>query len=64
MRTPTLPLGRWAPWLLLAVAVAFAAWGLITGDREYLVIGAIAALTWLVAFPLARAILGTSEEDP
>ncbi len=64
-RRPILPLGRWAPVVLGAVALGLLVWGAVTGNREMVIVGAIAAAALLVAYPLAERILGNPpEEDP
>ncbi len=61
MARPLLPLGKSAPWLVLLIAAILAITGLITGNREMLGVGALAGVFWLVAFPVARALLGRDE---
>jgi hypothetical protein len=62
-RRPMLPLGRWAPVVLGVVALALLVWGAIQGNREMVVIGAVAAAALLLAYPLAERLLGTGRHE-
>lgn len=63
MRRPILPLGSAAPLVLAGFAVVLAVFGLVTGSREMLILGGVAAVAFLVAFPLARLLLGAGESE-
>jgi hypothetical protein len=63
MRRPILPLGSAAPLVLALCAVALAVFGLITHSREMVILGAVAAVAFIVAFPLARLLLGAGESE-
>ena len=63
MRRPILPLGSAAPLVLALFAVALAVFGLITGNREMVILGGVAAAAFIVAFPLARLLLGASDSE-
>ncbi|MEO8538167.1 MAG: hypothetical protein ABI577_00400 [bacterium] len=62
MRRPLLPLGSLAPWVLAGCALLLAAAGLFTENREMVVLGVVAAATLIVAFPLARFLLGKDDD--
>lgn len=63
MRRPILPLGSAAPLVLALFAVALAVCGVITGSREMVILGGVAAVAFIVAFPLARLLLGADEPE-
>lgn len=63
MRRPILPLGSAAPLVLAICAAALAIAGWLTDNREMLVLGGVAAVAFVVAFPLARLLLGHGEDD-
>jgi hypothetical protein len=63
IRRPLLPLGRWAPWVLATMALALLAAGLVTGDDGLLLVGCVAGAAWVLAFPLARLLLGKDRHD-
>ncbi len=56
MPRPALPLGRWLPWVLAAVGALLIAWGLLAGDRETVLAGAVGVVAVLVAFPLGSLV--------
>lgn len=64
MPRPVLPLGNKAPWILLLVAGFLAVMGLLTSNKEMFIVGAVAGVLWLVAFPLSRIVLGKDDEPP
>ena len=63
MRRPILPLGSAAPLVLALCAVAMAVIGWVTDNREMLILGGVAAVAFVVAFPLARIVLGGEEHE-
>lgn len=63
MRRPILPLGSAAPLVLALCAVALAVIGWLTNNREMLILGGVAALAFVVAFPLARLLVGDDRDD-
>lgn len=63
MRRPILPLGSAAPFVLALCAVALALFGLITHSSEMVILGGVAAVAFLVAFPLARLLLGAGDPE-
>jgi hypothetical protein len=56
MPRPALPLGRWLPWVLVAVSAALILWGIGRNDRETVLAGVIGVLGVLVAFPLGSLV--------
>ena len=56
MPRPALPLGGWLPWVLAAVGALLIAWGLLAGDRETVLAGAVGVVAVLVAFPLGSLV--------
>lgn len=63
MPRPILPLGSPAPWILAGCALLLAGIGLVTENREMVVLGVVAAVALVVAFPLAKLLLG-KDDDP
>lgn len=63
MRRPILPLGSAAPAVLAICAAALAVFGWVTNNREMLVLGGVAVVAFVVAFPLARLLLGSDDGD-
>ena len=61
MRTPTLPFGRKAPWILAGLALALIAWGVITHEREPILVGAVVGVALVLAFPVAGWVNGPGE---
>ncbi len=57
-RRPTLPFGSKGPLVLGLLALALIAYGLFSGSQGFVVVGAVAALALLIAFPLADLLLG------
>ncbi|MGE0597862.1 MAG: hypothetical protein AB7J35_11960 [Dehalococcoidia bacterium] len=64
MARPLLPLGNKAPWVLLGVGAFLVISGLLARNMEMVIVGAVAAALWLIAFPLSRFLLGSDEEPP
>ena len=64
MHRPILPLGSLAPWVLVGCAVLLAVIGWLTGNREMVILAAVAVLAFVVAFPLARLLMGKQERPP
>lgn len=62
MRRPILPLGSAAPFVLALCAAALALLGLLTHNTEMLVLAGVAAVAFVVAFPLARLLLGKDDD--
>ena len=62
-RRPIIPFGTKGPWILGAIALALLGYGLVTGSTGLIIVGAVAAVALLIAFPLAEALLG-KERDP
>jgi hypothetical protein len=60
---PVLPGGRALPWVLAVAAAAVLAFGLVEGDRATIAVGAAGLLGVLIAFPLARVIVGRPPGD-
>lgn len=56
MPRPALPLGRWLPWVLTAVGALLIARGLVSGEREMVLAGAVGLAGVLVAFPVGAFI--------
>ncbi len=63
MHRPILPLGSAAPLVLALCAVTLALIGWLSGNREMLILGGVAAVAFVVAFPLARVVLGSDDHD-
>ncbi|MBE0607947.1 MAG: hypothetical protein IH609_01065 [Dehalococcoidia bacterium] len=63
MPRPTLPLGRWLPWVLAAVGALLIAWGLLRGDRETVLAGVVGVVAVLVAFPLGSLVTRRAHHD-
>jgi len=55
---PSFPQKQLLPWLLAAAGSALLAFGLVDGDNVTAVLGGAALAAALIAFPLARAVLG------
>ncbi len=62
MRRPILPLGSLAPWVLAGCGVVLAGIGLLSENREMVVLGVVAAVALVVAFPLAKFLMGKEDE--
>jgi hypothetical protein len=60
---PALPFGRWTPWLLAAASAALIVLGLLQGNAPLGLLGVLGLACVLVAFPLARALLGPEPTD-
>lgn len=65
MPRPVLPLGTKAPWILAGIALFLAASGFLTGNRDMMIVGGVAATLWVLAFPLSRLLIGrdTPEQE-
>ena len=50
--------GRWAPLALGLLAVVALVAGLVTGDDELVILGAVGAAALLIGFPLAERLIG------
>jgi hypothetical protein len=64
MHRPILPLGSLAPWVLAGCAALLAVIGWLTSNREMVIQAAVAVLAFVVAFPLARLLMGKHEDPP
>lgn len=64
MHRHVLPLGSLAPWVLVGCAVLLAVIGWLTGNREMFILAGVAVLAFVVAFPLARLLIGKHEDSP
>jgi hypothetical protein len=62
MRRPILPLGSLAPWVLAGCAALLAVAGLLAANREMVILAGVAALAFVVAFPLARLVIGKHQD--
>lgn len=62
MPRPILPLGSLAPWILAGCALLLAGVGLLTENLEMVVLGVVAAVALVVAFPLAKLLLGKDDD--
>ncbi len=63
IRRPILPLGSAAPWVLALCAALLAVIGWFTGNREMVILAGIGVLAFVVGFPLARLLIGSSSSD-
>ncbi len=63
-RVPVLPVPRhYLPWILGALSILLIASGLLFDERGATLLGAIGLFATVVAFPLARLLLGRGEPD-
>ena len=64
MHRHVLPLGSLAPWVLAGCAALLAVMGWLTGNREMVILAGVAVLAFVVAFPLARLLMGKHDDPP
>lgn len=62
-RRPILPFGRWASFILGVLALGLLAWGVVTSNREMVVVGALGAAALLVGFPVAEFLMARGGKD-
>jgi Zn-dependent membrane protease YugP len=63
-RVPVLPVPRHLlPWILGALSAVLIALGLLFDERGATLLGVVGLFATVVAFPLARVLLGDGDED-
>ena len=60
---PAFPQSRALPWILAGTSGAVVAYGLFRGDGPATTVGVVGLAGCLIAFPIARLLLGTPPED-